>query len=96
MPEIVSLVAHTGERYRLAIWVARDAELRASERCGQRMMDIDWQANTLTVNEVQMWVKGGLVIKGPETASGVRTIPRACMADRRHLRCHECSSRVRR
>jgi integrase len=38
-------------------------------------MDIDWQEHTLTVNEVQMWVKGELVVKGPKTASSVRTIP---------------------
>ena len=75
MPEIVSLVAHTEERYRPAIWLLVLAGLRASELCGLRVMDIDWQGNTLTVNEVQMWVKGELVVKGPKTASGVRTIP---------------------
>ena len=75
MPEIVSLVAHTEERYRPAIWLLVLAGLRASELCGLRVMDIDWEGNTLTVNEVQMWVKGELVVKGPKTASGVRTIP---------------------
>jgi integrase len=75
MPEIVRLVAHTEVRYRPAIWLLVLAGLRASELCGLRVMDIDWQANTLTVNEVQMWVKGELVVKGPKTASGVRTIP---------------------
>ncbi len=75
MPEILSLVAHTDERYRPAIWLLVLAGLRASELCGLRVMDIDWQGHSLTVNEVQMWVKGELVVKGPKTASGVRTIP---------------------
>ena len=75
MPEIVGLVAHTEERYRPVVWLLVLAGLRASELCGLRVMDIDWHGNTLTVNEVQMWVKGELVVKGPKTASGVRTIP---------------------
>jgi hypothetical protein len=43
--------------------------------CGLRVMDIDWENRTVSVNEVQMWVKGELVVKGPKTASGLRTIP---------------------
>lgn len=62
-------------RYRPAIWLLVLAGLRTSELCGLRVMDLDWERRTLTVNEVQMWVKGDLVVKGPKTASGVRTIP---------------------
>ena len=75
MPQIVKLVEHTEKRYQSAIWLLALAGLRASELCGLRVMDIDWDQRTLTVNEVQMWVKGELVVKGPKTASGVRTIP---------------------
>jgi integrase len=75
MPQIVKLVEHTEKRYQPAIWLLALAGLRASELCGLRVMDIDWEQQTLTVNEVQMWVKGELVVKGPKTASGVRTIP---------------------
>ena len=28
-------------------------------------MDVDWEQGTVTVNEVQMWVGGELVVKGP-------------------------------
>jgi hypothetical protein len=38
-------------------------------------MDLEWDSLTVSVNEVQMWVKGELVVKGPKTASGLRTIP---------------------
>jgi integrase len=75
MPQVVELVEHTEARYRPVIWLLVLAGLRASELCGLRVMDIDWEQHALTVNEVQMWVKGELVIKGPKTASGVRTIP---------------------
>lgn len=75
MPQIVQLVEHTEQRYRSAVWLLALAGLRASELCGLRVMDVDWERHTVTVNEVQMWVKGELVVKGPKTASGVRTIP---------------------
>ncbi len=75
MAEIDRLVAHADERYRPAIWLLVLAGLRTSELCGLRVMDLNWERGSLTVNEVQMWVKGELVVKGPKTASGVRTIP---------------------
>lgn len=75
MPQIVKLVEHTEDKYKPAVWVLALAGLRTSELCGLRVMDIDWERATVTVNEVQMWVNGELVVKGPKTASGVRTIP---------------------
>jgi integrase len=75
MPQIVQLVEYTEARYRSAVWLLALAGLRASELCGLRVMDTDRERHSVTVNEVQMWVKGELVIKGPKTASGVRTIP---------------------
>lgn len=75
MPEIDRLISHVDDRYRPAVWLLVLAGLRTSELCGLRVMDIDWDGNSLTVNEVQMWVKGELVIKGPKTDSGNRTIP---------------------
>jgi integrase len=75
MAEIDLLVSHADARYQPAIWLLALAGLRTSELCGLRVMDIDWESGTLTVNEVQMWVSGELVVKGPKTESGVRTIP---------------------
>ena len=53
------------------------AGLRSSELCGLRPCDVDWERHTITINEVQMQVRGELVVKGPKTNSGVRTIPLA-------------------
>lgn len=75
MAEVDRLVAEVDDRYQSAVWLLALAGLRTSELCGLRVMDIDWDAGTLTVNEVQMWVSGELVVKGPKTDSGVRTIP---------------------
>ncbi len=75
MDQVDSLVAHTDERYRTAVWLLALAGLRPSELCGLRLMDVDWDSRAVSVNEVQMWVKGELVVKGPKTASGLRTIP---------------------
>jgi integrase len=51
------------------------AGLRPSELCGLRVRDVDWAQHSISVTEVQMWVKGELVVKGPKTATGLRTIP---------------------
>lgn len=75
MEQVDRLVAHTDDRYKTAIWLLVLAGLRSSELCGLRVMDIDWDAHTLSVNEVQMLVKGEVVVKGPKTATGLRTIP---------------------
>jgi integrase len=75
MEQVDRLVSHTDERYRTAVWLLALAGLRPSELCGLRVMDIDWDSHTVSVNEVQMWVKGELVVKGPKTVSGLRTIP---------------------
>lgn len=42
------------------------AGLRPSELCGFRVRDVDWDDHTISVNEVRMWVKGELVVKGPQ------------------------------
>ena len=75
MDQVHVLVRHTDARYQPAVWLLVLAGLRTSELCGLRVCDIDWSGRTLTVTEVQMWVKGALVVKGPKTASGNRTIP---------------------
>ena len=72
-------------RYRSAVWLLALAGLRASELCGLRVMDIDWERHTVTVNEVQMWVKGELVVKGPEDSQRRAHHPAAGVADRRPL-----------
>ena len=78
MQQVDALVACTDVRYRSAIWLLVLAGLRPSELlCGVRVMDIDWEQHTVSVNEVQMWVKGELIVKGPKTDSGLRTIPLA-------------------
>jgi integrase len=75
MQQVDLLVEHTDERYRTAVWLLALAGLRPSELCGLRVVDVDFDQQTISVNEVQMWVKGELVVKGPKTASGLRTIP---------------------
>lgn len=75
MRQVDLLAEHTDDRYRCAIWLLALAGLRPSELCGLRVMDIDFDQHTISVNEVQMWVEGELVVKGPKTASGLRTIP---------------------
>jgi integrase len=75
MQQVDQLVAHTDDRYRTAIWLLVLAGLRPSELCGLRVRDVDWDEHTISVNEVQMWVKGELVVKGPKTTTGLRTIP---------------------
>lgn len=69
------LVDHTDERYQPVIWLLVLAGLRSSELCDLRPCDVDWEHHTITINEVQMQVRGELVVKGPKTNSGVRTIP---------------------
>ncbi len=75
MQQVDELVAHTDERYRAAIWLLVLAGLRPSELCGLRVTDVDWDGRTISINEVQMWVKGEFVVKGPKTVTGLRTIP---------------------
>ena len=75
MAEADRLVASADERYRTAIWLLVLAGLRPSELCGLRVADLDFDDHTVSVTEVQMWVKGALVVKGPKTDSGLRTIP---------------------
>ena len=79
MEQVHSLVDHTDEPYQPAVWLLVLAGLRSSELCGLRPCDVDWQRHTITItitiNEVQMQVRGELVVKGPKTNSGVRTIP---------------------
>jgi integrase len=72
MVEADRLVANTDERYRTAVWLLILAGLRPAELCGLRVMDVDWRDHTISVTEVQMWVKGELVVKGPKTATGMR------------------------
>jgi integrase len=40
------------------------AGLRPSELCGLRVRDVDWAQHSISVTEVQMWVKGELVVRG--------------------------------
>lgn len=75
MQQVDLLVEHTDARYRTAVWLLALAGLRPSELCGLRVMDVDFEQQAISVNEVQMWVKGELVVKGPKTSSGLRTIP---------------------
>ena len=75
MAEIDQLATHADERYRTAIWLLALTGLRTVRAVRARVMDVDWEQGSVTVNEVQMWVGGQLVVKGPKTESGVRTIP---------------------
>ena len=75
MEQVHSLVDHTDERYQPVVWLLVLAGLRSSELCGLRPCDVDWERHAITINEVQMQVRGELVVKGPKTNSGVRTIP---------------------
>ena len=75
MSQVHNLVEHTDPRYRPAVWLLVLAGLRTSELCGLRVCDVDWPKHTITITEVQMWVTGELVVKGPKTDSGNRTIP---------------------
>jgi integrase len=75
MEQVHQLVDAADPRYVPAIWLLVLAGLRPSELCGLRVCDIDWPRRTLTVNETQLWVKGEMVVKGPKTESGLRTIP---------------------
>jgi integrase len=75
MEQVHQLVEHTDERYKPAVWLLVLARLRTSELCGLRSCDVDWAKKSITINEVQMWVTGKLVVKGPKTESGTRTIP---------------------
>jgi integrase len=75
MEQVHQLVDHTGPRYKPAVWLLVLAGLRTSELCGLRVCDVDWVKKSITITEVQMWVTGQLVVKGPKTDSGNRTIP---------------------
>ena len=75
MQQVHQLVDHTDPRYRPAVWLLVLAGLRTSELCGLRVCDVDWAKKAITITEVQMWVTGQLVVKGPKTDSGNRTIP---------------------
>lgn len=75
MQQVDQLVSHADPRYKTAIWLMALAGLRPSELCGLRVRDVDWAQHSISVTEVQMWVKGELVVKGPKTATGLRTIP---------------------
>ena len=75
MDQVHQLVAHTDEWFRPAVWLLVLAGLRTSELCGLRLCDLDSSRKTITITEVQMWVTGELIVKGPKTESGHRTIP---------------------
>ncbi len=75
MSQVHHLIENTDDRYKTAVWLLVLAGLRTSELCGLRVCDIDWERSAITINEVQMLVTGVIVVKGPKTESGTRTIP---------------------
>lgn len=49
--------------------------LRAAEVCGLKWQDIDFENNTISINQILVRVKGkGLIFKKPKTAGSIRTI----------------------
>jgi integrase len=87
--EAVLAMAHAvPERYRTLILLARFGSLRWGELMGLRKSDIDLNDATVSIERSVVEVGGGLVVKEPKTAAGVRTIalPRSLMPEiARHL-----------
>ena len=75
MEQVHRLVDNTDARFKAGVWLLVLAGLRTSELCGLRVCDVDLQRHTITIAEVQMWVTGELVVKGPKSDSGNRVIP---------------------
>ena len=61
-------------RYRLVVLLAVYGSLRWGELMGLRRSDIDLEARTLTVCRSVSEVGGRLVVKGPKSRAGLRTI----------------------
>jgi integrase len=105
MAEIDQLATHADERYRAAIWLLALTGVRTSERLGAAR-----DQGSVTVNEVQMWVGGQLVVKGrrpraafalfrsrhgSSTPSGRQSTTAPSEPESRCLRPIDCSRRQR-
>lgn len=72
--EVARLAEVIERRYRLVVLLAVYASLRWGELMGLRRSDIDLEAMTLTVCRSVSEVGGRLVVKGPKSRAGLRTI----------------------
>ena len=85
---VLALADAVPERYRALILLATFGSLRWGELMGLRKSDIDLNEGTVSIERSVVEVGGGLVVKEPKTAAGVRTIalPRSLMPEiARHL-----------
>ena len=63
-----------GHRIEIPILLMLTVGLRYSEMAGLRWQDIDFNKNTITVNQVMFYEKGKILFKAPKTEGSVRTI----------------------
>lgn len=73
--EVKELVkALEGEQIELPILLMLTMGLRVGEAYGLRWQDIDFQNNTISINQILIYIKGGIIFKEPKTAGSIRTI----------------------
>ena len=63
-----------GHRIEIPILLMLTVGLRYSEMAGLRWQDIDFNKNTITVNQVMFYENGKILFKAPKTEGSVRTI----------------------
>lgn len=63
-----------GHRIEIPILLMLTVGLRYSEMAGLRWQDIDFDKNTITVNQVMFYENGRILFKAPKTEGSVRTI----------------------
>ena len=63
-----------GHRIEIPILLMLTVGLRYSEMAGLRWQDIDFDKNTITVNQVMFYENGKILFKEPKTEGSVRTI----------------------
>ena len=63
-----------GHRIEIPILLMLTVGLRYSEMAGLRWQDIDFNKNTITVNQVMFYENGKILFKAPKTEGSVRTV----------------------
>ena len=63
-----------GKPYEVPLLLMLTMGLRAEEACGLKWKDVDFENNTISVNQVLIKAKGVLYVKPPKTSTSIRTI----------------------
>ncbi len=72
--EILAAAVDVDERFAAFVRVVAATGMRRGEACALRWLDIDWEAETVVVDESVVAADGGATVKSPKTRASIRQL----------------------